>query len=236
MGLITGFCYLVAIFYATNDLSAIINGDSICPLGDIYLQATGSKAGAVGLLVLSICPIFCATVGCYITTGRTFYALGRGDATPFSRHIGAISPTWGSPFYSTLACGIFMTCIGAIYVGSLTAFNAFIGSYAVLTTVSYLLAILPHVLTGRKYIRPGPFSLGRYGTAVNLVACGYIVVTVVVFCFPYTLPVSAESMNYTCVIVTGLSVLVTLWWIVHGRRNYVGPGMGLGIDQHVEEK
>ncbi|KAI2692787.1 transcriptional regulator family: Fungal Specific TF [Penicillium roqueforti] len=97
IGFATGLCYLISIFYAVTDLSLIVNADSISPLGDIYLQATGSRAGAVGLLTLTIVPIFIATIGCYITAGRTFYVLGRDNATPFSKHIGAISPKWHSP-------------------------------------------------------------------------------------------------------------------------------------------
>ncbi|KAJ5356297.1 Amino acid/polyamine transporter I [Penicillium concentricum] len=212
IGFATGFCYLISMFYAVTDLPLIVNANSISPLGDIYLQATGSRAGAVGLLTLTIAPIFCATIGCYITAGRTFYVLGRDDATPFSKHIGAISPTWHSPLYATLACGVFLTCIGAIYVGSYTAFEAFIGSFVLLTTLSYFLAIFPHLITGRKNIRPGPFWMGKVGSVVNAVACMYIAVSFVIYCFPYTLPTSPEEMNYTSVITCGLTLLVALWW------------------------
>lgn len=201
--------------------------DSICPLGDIYLQATGSKAGAVGLLSVTIAPIFCATVGCYITAGRTIFSLGRDDATPFPKWIGAVSPTWHSPLYATLACGVFLTCIGAIYVGSTTAFNAFVGSFVLLTTVSYFLAIFPHLISGRGKIPPGSFWMGRYGAIVNVVACLYIVVSFVIYCFPYALPTSPAEMNYTIVITCGLAVLVGLWWVVQGRGKYMGPQVNL---------
>ena len=223
IGFVTGLCYLVSIFYAINDLPKIMSLNSICPLGDIYFQATGSKAGTVGLLSMTIAPIFIATIGCFITCGRTMYALGRDDATPFSSKIGAVSPRWHSPLWATFACGIFLTFIGAIYVGSLTAFNAFIGSFVVLTTASYLLAIFPHLLTNRKNIRPGPFWMGKYGAMVNVVACSYIVVTFVIYCFPYSVPTSPEAMNYTSVITCGLIVLVGVWWLVHGRSNFHGP-------------
>jgi hypothetical protein len=222
MGFATGFCYLVTVFYGTTDLAAIMAADSICPIGDMYLQITGSKAGAVGLLIVIILPIFCATIGCYVTSGRTIYALGRDGATPFAGKIGAVSPRWHSPLYATLSCGVFMTCVGAIYVGSLTAFNAFIGSFAVLSTISYLLAILPHLLSGRKNIKPGSFWMGRYGFVVNAVSCAYIMVSCVIYCFPYSLPTSAQSMNYTSVITSGLAALVGIWWLVHGSGSYQG--------------
>ena len=223
MGFATGICYLISIFYTVNDLPSILNTESISPIGDIYLQATGSHAGAVGLLVVTIAPIFCATIGCYITAGRTIYALGRDDATPLASKIGAVSPTCHSPLWATLACGVFLTCIGAIYVGSQTAFNAFIGSFVQLTTLSYLLAILPHLLSGRTNIRPGPFWMGGFGAVVNMAACAYIAVSFVIYCFPYSLPTSPQSMNYTSVITCGLIGLVGVWWMVHGRGKYLGP-------------
>lgn len=229
IGFVTGFSYLIVVFYATRNLEAIIELETICPIGEMYLQATGSKGGAAGLLIVIILPILCATVGCYVTAGRTLYALGRDGATPFASKIGAVSSRWQSPLYSTLACGIFMTCIGAVYVGSLTAFNAFIGSFVVLSTLSYLLAILPHLVSGRKLIKPGAFWMGRFGAAVNAVACLYIAVSIVIYCFPYNLPTTAEAMNYTSVIVSGLAVLVGLWWMLHGGRHYQGPGVDLQV-------
>ncbi|KAH8897155.1 amino acid transporter [Thozetella sp. PMI_491] len=227
MGFVTGFCYLIAIFYAADNLPEIMELGSISPIGNMYLRATGSKAGAVGMLILIILPIFCATIGCYVTSGRTIYALGRDGATPFASKIGSVSARWQSPLYATLACGIFMTCIGAVYVGSLTAFNAFIGSFVVLSTLSYLLAILPHLLSGRRILKPGPFWMGRFGSSVNTVACLYIVVSCVIYCFPYSLPTTAASMNYTSVITCGLAALVGLWWAAHGHNHYRGPQVDL---------
>lgn len=196
--------------------------EALCPLGDIYLQATGSRA--VGLLAVTIAPVFCATIGCYVTAGRTIYALSRDYAMPFASRIGAVSPGCHSPLWATLACGVFLTCIRAIYAGLLTAFNAFIGSFVLLTTLSYFLAILPHLLTGRRNIRPGPFWMGRFGAVVNIAACAYIAVSFVVYCFLYSLPTSPDSMNYTSVITCGLIVLVGAGGWCMGGRSIWGRG------------
>jgi hypothetical protein len=200
----------------------IMSTDLICPIGDIYLQATRSKAGAMGLLVSTISLIFCATISCYITSGRTIYTLGRDGATPFARQIGAVSSKWHSPLSATLAYGIFVSCTGAIYVGSSTAFNAFISSFALLTTLSYLLTILLHLITGRKGIRPGPFWIGEYGFLLNTVAYAYIVVSFVIYSFPCSLPTNSESMNYTIVITYGMTILVGAWCVIHSRKNFQG--------------
>jgi choline transport protein len=39
------------------------------------------------------------------------------------------------------------------------------------------------------------------------------------FSFPYTMPLTAQNMNYTCVVVGGLPILILMWWFV-GSKQY----------------
>lgn len=156
-GLFTAFFYLIAIFYAISDYDSLLANPYSFPLAELYLQATGSKGGSLGLLIVIFLPTVCTLIGCYITSGRMLWTLAHDSATPFPNFVGKINPTWRNPFNATLICGIIITILGAIYVGSLTAFSAFVGSFLVLTTLSYLAAILPHILSKRKNLVPGPF-------------------------------------------------------------------------------
>ncbi len=92
-----------------------------------------------------------------------------------------------------------------------------------LSTLSYLMAILPHLINKRSKVTPGWFWMkGAVGFVVNGVACAYIVAFIVVFCFPFSLPVTAVSMNYACLITGGLSLFVSAFWF-RRRTDYVGP-------------
>lgn len=221
----TAFVYLIALFYSINDLDAIFNGSrSYFPTADIYVQATGSNAGAIGLITLLFLATFPTLIGTLVTGGRMWWSLARDNATPFPTFFAQVHPTLNSPVRATMAMSFMVTCLGCIYVGSTTAFQALISSFIVLSTLSYAGAILPHVLTGRKNIVPGPFYMGRtLGFVVNIIALIYIFVTVVFFCFPFVLPATAQNMNYTSVITVGLMTLVGLWWIFQGFRKYEGP-------------
>ncbi|KAI9874448.1 MAG: hypothetical protein M1830_009735, partial [Pleopsidium flavum] len=224
IGFFTAIFYMIAIFYSISDLNAVLSGSASFPLAEIYHQATGSAAGTIGLLVVILLPLICTCIGCYITSGRTLWTLARDGATPFSNTLGRVSETWRIPFNSTLLCGCICTLLGCIYVGSSTAFNAFVGSFVVLSTCSYLAAILPHLLSSRANITPGPFWMtGLLGYTVNGIACSYIVVFIVIYCFPYSLPVRAGSMNYSCLITGSLTIFVAVWWTWVGRRGYTGP-------------
>ena len=233
IGFFTAFFYAIAIMYAINDYDALF--ESPFPIAAIYQQATGSTAGATGLLVVLLFPILLTVTGVYITCGRTLWALARDRATPFPNTLGKVSPKLNMPFAATLTCGGVVTVLGAIYVGSTTAFNAFVGCFILLTTASYTAAILPNLLTKRKNIIYGPFHMkGALGFIMNFVACAYMIVWFVIYNFPYALPTSAQSMNYSCLIFGGLTIFVTVWWFV-GARNYKGPQTIGGNISEVEE-
>lgn len=153
------------------------------------------------------------------------WTLARDGATPLSRHISRIHNTYQNPFTATFVCACVSCALGAVYVGSSAAFNALVGSFVILSMLSYLAAILPHVLTGRKNVRPGAFWMpGIWGMAVHGVSCAYMLAFIVVFCFPFKVPVDAENMNYSCLIVGGLTLFVALLWAWKRKmRGYESP-------------
>lgn len=224
--------------YATTDLDTVLAAPFF-PLTQIYLQATGSTTGATGLLFVIFFPIFCTLIGTYITAGRCLWTLARDDAVPFSSWLHVIDPRHKNPFNATIACGVWSTILGAIYVGSSTAFNAFVGSFVVLLTLSYLASILPFIFTGRfsrstqeagpynNRMVPGWFQMNHIvGYIVNTISCLYIIVFVVIYCFPYAIPFDAASMNYSCLIAGALSIAAGICWLVKGG-SYKGPQAGI---------
>ncbi|KAL4803242.1 amino acid/polyamine transporter I [Aspergillus unguis] len=222
---LTTFIYLIALFYSITDLDAVFDNDkTYFPLAEIYLQATGSPAGAVGLIALLFLATFPTLIGTLTTGGRMWWSLARDNATPFASTFARVHPSLDCPVNATVAMTAMVTCLGCIYVGSTTAFQALISSFIVLSTLSYAGAIIPHILTRRKSVVPGPFAMhGIWGYIVNIASVVYILVTVVFFCFPFEMPVTVQNMNYTSVITVGLMALVCLWWFVRGVRTYSGP-------------
>jgi amino acid transporter len=239
IGFLTALFYLIAILYAINDLNTILKSSFLFPLTTIYLQATGSAAGSVGLLLLVLLPTLIATIGCYLTASRIFWTLARDKATPFHNSFKTIHPRWKNPFNAIILCAAIVTILGCIYVGSSTAFNAFVGSFVILTMASYLAAILPHLLSGRSNITPGYFWMkGLIGYIVNIISCLFMMAFIVIFCFPFALPVNAENMNYACLITGGLSIFFAAFWL-YLKKDYIGPRVikleGLATEIRVAE-
>ena len=222
-GGISAFAYLIAIFYSISDLPSILGSPYLFPLASIYQQATGSAAGTVGLLLCTFLPFLCGTVGTFLITSRIFWTLARDNATPFADFFGRIHPKHKNPFNAIILCAIINTLLGCIYIGSAIAFNALVGCFVILTCLSFLAAILPHLLGGRSGLVPGWFWMkGRIGFVVNGVACAYIICFTVIFCFPFSVPVSAATMNYSSLMCGGLSLFVGVFWFWR-QQDYRGP-------------
>ncbi|KAL9130170.1 MAG: hypothetical protein Q9217_001564, partial [Psora testacea] len=197
IGFVTAFTYLIALFYGISDLKTILEGPYLFPLASIYRQITSSASGTVGLLLLSFLPNFISCLGTYLIASRAFWTLARDNATPFAPFFADVSKRHRNPFNAILFCAGISIVLGCIYLGSSTAFSAFVGSFVVLSSLSYLSAILPHLLHRRSGIAPGWFWMkGVTGFAINGVACLYMILFVVIYCFPFSLPVSATAMNY----------------------------------------
>lgn len=224
VGFITGLLYMIAVFYAIQDVDSLSLPRFLeFPLPAIYSQATGSDAGGLGLLVVAFIPTLITATGCYITAGRTLWTISRDRATPFPNWLGRINSKFQNPFNATLVCGCVVTILACIYMGSSTAFNAFVGCFVQLSSLSYFMAIFPHILTRRSSFVPGFFYMSnQIGYAINVLACIYILAFVVIFCFPFSLPTTAADMNYASLMTGGLTILVGIWWFVR-QGSYEGP-------------
>ncbi|KAI5461821.1 amino acid/polyamine transporter I [Mariannaea sp. PMI_226] len=221
-GFITGFSYLIVLMYSINDYDALFT--SQFPIAEIYLQGTGSPNGAICLLIVMQVCIGLSMVGLYITSGRALWALSRDGATPFQSVLSVVNVKYEMPLNSTVASAALVTIMGCIYVGSTTAFNAFVGSYVLMSSSSYIAAILPHLLTGRHNIQYGPFRLGKItGYLINTISSVYMICWFVIYCLPFSLPVTAETMNFACLIWGSLTIFLGTWWTWKGSKGYRGP-------------
>lgn len=243
LGGLYAFVFAIALCYAITDLEILQT--NTYPLAGIYLQATGSPGGTFGLLFILFLSTMCCCIGTVLTNSRTYWALARDNAVPFSGIFGRVNEKLSCPVYATLFVSVIATGLGAIPLGSSSAFLALTGSFIVLTTVSYAIPLTANMLTGRRYFPAGPFHLGKFGWGVNFTAVLFITLFDILFCFreysPYTywmsivfdsvltsgpaysIPTTVPSMNYNSVIVVGTLALSGLWWLIHATRHYPGP-------------
>jgi hypothetical protein len=54
-------------------------------------------------------------------------------------------------------------------------------------------------MNGRRDVKDAPWSLGRFGFAVNYIAIAFSLFGIVLFCFPLARPVTLVGMNWCAV-------------------------------------
>lgn len=115
--------------------------------------------------------------------------------------------------------------LALINIGSSVAFNAIVSLVVASYLSSYLIPIVIMIIKrlGNEPIHFGPWHLGRWGLPINVFAAAYTLMTVIFSFFPPALPVTAETMNWSCVVYGGVVILGIIFYAVRGHKNYVGP-------------
>lgn len=76
---------------------------------------------------------------------------------------------------------------------------------------------------GRHIMPERPFSLGRFGFAINLISVLWVILLDVLCFLPTEIPVTRENMNYVSVVSVGLMVTVFVLYLFSKRGKYLGP-------------
>ena len=182
LGMITSFCFAIAIMYGITDLQGVITANGSFPLAAVYHQATGSPAATFGLLFIILLILLICLVGTFLTLSRIWWTLARDNATPFAKLFSKVNHELSCPIPAMVFVAVVCTGLGAIGLGSKTAFSDLAGSFIILTTTAYVLAIAPHLLTGRKHIPRGWFWMGKWGPAVQAVTLILTIFFDIMFC------------------------------------------------------
>jgi amino acid transporter len=91
--------------------------------------------------------------------------------------------------------------------------------------VSYAITIgcvLLHRLQGRP-LPDSRFSLGKWGILVNTCALIYLIPIFIFSFFPAAPDPTPGNMNWACVLVGGVSLLATAYYVMLGREVYTPP-------------
>ncbi|KAI8724320.1 Choline transport protein [Fusarium sp. LHS14.1] len=214
----TGLTYLVALMFSIQDFDALSETNTGLPLAELFRQVTEKAGGAFGLIFIFFIALGPCVVSSQLSTGRIFWAFSRDGAMPFSKTWSKVHSLHQIPFNSQLAVTAIIAALGCLYLGSSTAFNSLLGSAVTINNISYMIPILTNLLTGRKNMHRGVFHMGPVlGPIVNTVTVCWLAFAIMFFSFPYVMPVEVNNMNYTCVVVGGLVILVGAWWFKAGK-------------------
>ncbi|EPS34174.1 hypothetical protein PDE_09138 [Penicillium oxalicum 114-2] len=216
---VTGLTYLIGLMFSVQDYAALSTTSTGLPLAELFHQVTQSAGGAFGLTFILFIALGPCVISSQLSTSRVLWAFARDGAMPFSNIWSRVSQRFGIPFNAQLLVAAANAVLGCLYLGSSTAFNSMLGAAVTINNVAYLIPIATNMLTGRGNMHKGAFHMGRWGWIVNGITVGWLIFAIIFFSFPYTMPLTVQNMNYTCVVVGGLPLFILLWWVI-GSRQY----------------
>lgn len=220
---ITGLVYLIPILFTLPSVELLLGVANGQPIGLLFKTVTGSAAGGFGLLFLILGIMFFAGIGALTAASRCTWAFARDGAIPGFRAWQKVNKTLDVPVNAVILSAVVDCLLGLIYFGSSAAFNSFTGVATICLSTSYGLPILISVLRGRRAVKHSSFSLGRFGYAINITTVCWIVLAVVLFCMPVSLPVTPSTMNYASVVFASFASISVIWYFIYARYHFTGP-------------
>jgi amino acid permease (GABA permease) len=229
---ITGIIYLLPILFVLPNIQMLLDVSNSQPIGLLFQTVTESKAGGFGLLLIILGILFFAGIGALTAASRCTYAFARDGAIPGYRLWKKVHPKLDVPIWAIFLSTAVDCILGCIYFGSSAAFNSFTGVATLCLLSSYCVPVLISLVRGRRFVKNSPYSLGKFGFAINTISIVFICFASVIFCVPVSLPVSAETMNYASVVFAGFGIISAVWYFAYARKNFKGPPI---MDQYWEQ-
>lgn len=227
-----GLIYAIVLLFALGDLESLLTSPIGFPFMQLFLNVTGSAAGA-SILALCITLIAVAANAAGLTsTSRTAWAFARDDGLPASGFLSAVDPTVKVPVRMILVVSFLQMLLGLIYLGSSTAFNAVLSMAILGMYASYFSPIFFMLIYGRRSsaqvvrgLGAGMFNLGsRWGPVVNVIALSWLILAMVFSTFPTVEPVTPDNMNYCVVVTMGWMFIGGIYYyLLGGKRRFTGP-------------
>jgi amino acid transporter len=176
----------LSLLLAVKDYAAVISGDDPDPVTTILNDAFGVTGTKVVLLVVMVSFLSCA-LSLMAAASRLMYAYARDEMIVFSHLLRTFLPTRHVPPY---AMAVAAAVPAVIVLGSIFSTKALTSIISFATLGIYLgfqMVVLAALRARMKGWRPnGPFSLGRWGLVVNVVALAYGVAAMVNMAWPRT--------------------------------------------------
>jgi urea carboxylase system permease len=167
-----GAFMLLATLMAAPSVTDGALGDPARGLPSVLTSRLGDGLGRAFLLVVAIAVLVC-TLAIQTATTRMVFSMARDRVLPFSRALAKVNRRTGAPILPAVLVGVLAVALLVLNVHNEAVFLALTSVCIMLLYVAYLMVTVPLLRRRRRggWARgDGLFSLGRFGTAVNVAA------------------------------------------------------------------
>lgn len=236
---LAGFAYIVAVLYAITDADTVLSTPTGFPIIGVFMEATNNNTRAATAMITAVIIVFSMNLfGCTASVSRLLWAFARDHGLPFSKVFAQISPWNRCPTNAVILLFVCVSLLSLINIGSTTAFNALIS----LTTLGFYFSYaIPTVMFAIRRFNTsspppfGPWTMGKIGLIVNILAVSFCVFLIIFLPFPPFLPVTGQNMNYASPVFGAVMIFATLNYILRARKKFTGPIKEISSETSSEE-
>jgi amino acid transporter len=207
-----GYLLLFALTLSMHSAASVLGardaaGHPIPAVIAILEQGLGARAGVAASMLAAMAMWFCG-LSTVTSTSRTIFAFARDRGMPLSGLWCRVSDRWRTP-----SSAIWLSAGAALVI------SIYSGAYSVVTSIStvglYLAYVTPIVLGYRArrrglWTERGPWNLGPFSPAVNLIAVLWTAFICVILMMPPNLLVGKT--------LAGLLGILLVWYALSERR------------------
>jgi amino acid transporter len=210
---VVGYLLLIALTLSINNIYVTLNasdasGNSIPAVISILVVALGERAGSLFSALAAMAMWFCG-LSAVTWSSRVIWAFARDEGLPASGLWKRVSHTHSTPVYAIWLC-VIAAFLGAVYSKAYPVVTSIstIGLY-----ISYVIPVFLHLRAGK--IERGPWHLGGYSKAINVVAVLWVIFLSVILSL-------ADIIN-TGASILAVTIALALWYGLRERRRFKGP-------------
>ena len=217
-GLMGWFLQLVVAYTVVN-IDDVINSDLGQPWAAYLLQVL-PKNSALAVLALTIVCAFSMGQGCMVAASRVTFAYARDGCFPFSKYWARVNPHTRTPVnavWFNCVIGILLTLL--IFAGEV-AIGAIFSIGAIAAFVAFTIPITIRTFFVGSRFRRGPWHLGKWSFPIGVVSTSFTSLMIPILCLPSVTgsDLTADYMNWTCLVYGGPMLFAIVWWIVDARK------------------
>lgn len=233
IGSSSGFVLLLVIAYTLVDLDTVLSDPF--PFAKYSELIVGRRAATALLSLIAVCSFLMAS-SCALTASRVFFAYARDGCFPFSSfwsHVSTITKTPVRAVWANYVIGILL----CLLLFNDVAINAIFSLGASAAYVAFIVPVILKNTFALRTFKKGPWSLGRYSPFVGFYAISFVLLMLVILCFPATRgnDLTASDMNWTVLCYWGPMLIATVWYLVDARKWFKGPKLNVDISDTLSE-
>ena len=220
VSLIAGWVLLLGVTFAIQHYSS--EAAATVPPAQIFIDAIGSTGAKLLLLIVIGAQFFCG-MSSVTANSRMIYAFSRDGALPGSSFWHKVNKRTRTPTNSIWFAAVGALILGLPYLWNPEAYAAVTSIATIGLYVAYILPVILRLRQGDGFAR-GPWHLGRWSTAVGVIATIWVAFITILFMLPPATPISLQTnFNYAPVAVAVVLLFAGGWWLLSAKNWFKGP-------------